>query len=279
VTDTTEQQAVTVAQEARRVALIERIGTIADQACSAPLAGELGDVAYDLLRQAAAQISSDRQHIARLASVSSASAEGQVREAFSGVMRAEVVNGSAWSLHLHFGSGDGSRDRMRAASSLLGSIVTAPPTPSATTSREGEWVTVPREPTQDQLIAGNGMFHTGEVPLNIYRAMLAASPEPVPATNQAGEVDIEKIVSRSADQILNGFSWETLTGPDNLRARLSMAARQAVHDTLAALATQPATSQEGEACPFCTDVAKYTGRPEDIFCEKHLRLYRMAGAA
>jgi len=86
----------------------------------------------------------------------------------------------------------------------------------------------------------------GMIAVAVYRAMLAASPEPVPATNQAGEVDVEKIVSRSADQILNGFSWETLTGPDNLRARLSMAARQAVHDTLAALATQPATSQEGE---------------------------------
>lgn len=56
------------AQERRRLALIERIGTIADLADSKPLLGELGDIAYDLLRQAAAQISSDRLHIARLAS-------------------------------------------------------------------------------------------------------------------------------------------------------------------------------------------------------------------
>jgi len=49
----------------RSLALIERLGTVADLACSKPLAGELGDVAYDLLRQAAAQISSDRLRLAR----------------------------------------------------------------------------------------------------------------------------------------------------------------------------------------------------------------------
>jgi hypothetical protein len=54
------------AQDRRRTALIERLGTIADLACTTPLPGELGDVAYDLLRQAAAQIASDRLHIRRL---------------------------------------------------------------------------------------------------------------------------------------------------------------------------------------------------------------------
>lgn len=48
------------AQAKRRDALIERIGYIADLACSKPLQGELGDIAYDLLRQAAAQIASDK---------------------------------------------------------------------------------------------------------------------------------------------------------------------------------------------------------------------------
>lgn len=51
-------------QQARRLALIERLGTVADLACQTPLTGELGDVAYDLLRQAAAQIASDRQQFA-----------------------------------------------------------------------------------------------------------------------------------------------------------------------------------------------------------------------
>ena len=45
----------------RRAALINRIGTIADLAASKPLEGELGDIAYDLLRQAAAQMSSDHK--------------------------------------------------------------------------------------------------------------------------------------------------------------------------------------------------------------------------
>ncbi|WP_245892554.1 hypothetical protein [Novosphingobium guangzhouense] len=51
-------------QDKRRLALIERIGTAADLMDGKPLEGELGDVAYDLLRQAAAQLSSDRQRIA-----------------------------------------------------------------------------------------------------------------------------------------------------------------------------------------------------------------------
>ena len=50
----------------RRNALIERIGNIADLCCEQPLSGELGDVAYDLLRQAAAQISSDALQIGKL---------------------------------------------------------------------------------------------------------------------------------------------------------------------------------------------------------------------
>jgi len=54
--------------EARRVALIERLGTFGDLLSSDPLEGEKGDVAYDLIRQAAAQISSDRQRLAALSS-------------------------------------------------------------------------------------------------------------------------------------------------------------------------------------------------------------------
>lgn len=62
----TEEQ-LAQAQDKRRLALIERLGTVADLACQTPLPGELGDVAYDLLRQAAAQISSDRLRFTRLA--------------------------------------------------------------------------------------------------------------------------------------------------------------------------------------------------------------------
>lgn len=53
-------------QDKRRLALIERIGTAADLMDGKPLEGELADVAYDLLRQAAAQLSSDRLRLARV---------------------------------------------------------------------------------------------------------------------------------------------------------------------------------------------------------------------
>lgn len=62
-----QADALREAKDQRRAALIERIGTVADLACSKPLEGELGDVAYDLLRQAAAQIASDRKRISALA--------------------------------------------------------------------------------------------------------------------------------------------------------------------------------------------------------------------
>lgn len=55
------------------------------------------------------------------------SPDAEVREAFSGVMRAEVLDAGAWSLHLHFGRGDGARKRMRAASDLLAAIATSSP--------------------------------------------------------------------------------------------------------------------------------------------------------
>ncbi|GEM_PF-4101182 len=67
-TPAAEKADVVEAQDKRRTALIERISTIADLASEKPLQGELGDVAYDLLRQAAAQMSSDRLRIAALQS-------------------------------------------------------------------------------------------------------------------------------------------------------------------------------------------------------------------
>lgn len=54
-------------QQKRRAALVERLGMVADLACQTPSPGDLGDVAYDLLREAAAQIASDRLRFERLA--------------------------------------------------------------------------------------------------------------------------------------------------------------------------------------------------------------------
>ena len=44
----------------RSVALEKRLLEFADLCCETPLEGAAGDVAYDLIRQAAAQIASDR---------------------------------------------------------------------------------------------------------------------------------------------------------------------------------------------------------------------------
>jgi hypothetical protein len=50
--------------EERSAALETRLLEFADLCCETPLAGGMGDVAYDLIRQAVAQIASDRQRIA-----------------------------------------------------------------------------------------------------------------------------------------------------------------------------------------------------------------------
>ncbi len=82
-----EMRAIAEAQNKRRIALIERLGTFADLLCSNPLPGDSGDVAYDLLRQAAAQISSDRLVLADLAA----------KDARLAVMR-EALTRTQWML-------------------------------------------------------------------------------------------------------------------------------------------------------------------------------------
>lgn len=51
------------AQHKRRVALVERLSYFADMLSSDPIEGEKGDVANDLLREAAAQIASDDKRL------------------------------------------------------------------------------------------------------------------------------------------------------------------------------------------------------------------------
>ncbi len=101
--------------------------------------------------------------------------------------------------------------------------------------------------------------------------LLTASPEPVPATNQAGEVDklrslIENLAEAEKQRRLLiekhdvDFSPEANTAVGIARAAVEAATRElsgwSIANSpaiLAALATQPATSQEGEEdCPGCT---------------------------
>jgi hypothetical protein len=56
----------------------------------------------------------------------------------------------------------------------------------AATGSVREWKVVPVEPTDAMLEAGNAMWHRYETPLNIYRAMLAATPTQPEATGNDG---------------------------------------------------------------------------------------------
>lgn len=62
-------------RQRQRAALEERMLKAADLCCETPLPGPLGDFAYDLLKQGAAQIASDRRIFARLATEASKDAE------------------------------------------------------------------------------------------------------------------------------------------------------------------------------------------------------------
>lgn len=76
---------------------------------------------------------------------------------------------------------------------------------------------------------------------NFTMPLYAASPEPVPATNQAGEVE------RSDDEVIAEFAFLYRAYglyPDD---KLAPDALELKRKVLAAIATQPATSQEDEA--------------------------------
>jgi hypothetical protein len=49
---------------------------------------------------------------------------------------------------------------------------------------------------------------------------------------------VERAVKASVEEIMNGFSWSTLEGPENLRARLTLACRATAH-RVASLAALP----------------------------------------
>jgi len=73
----------------------------------------------------------------------------------------------------------------------------------------------------------------------------SASPEPVPATNQAGEVDATEIASKLLACVETGTFYTKVHNRDELHGVFKSV-------LLAALATQPATSQEGARHPGWT---------------------------
>ncbi len=55
------------------------------------------------------------------------------------------------------------------------------------------WKLVPETPTTLQMVKGNAMFHRGEVPINIYRAMVSAAPNASTDTGGADKCLVERI--------------------------------------------------------------------------------------
>lgn len=88
-------------------------------------------------------------------------------------------------------------------------------------------------------------FIPEEVRLKIER--VSASPEPVPATNQAGEVERLRAAAERVQRRVG--EWDSLAGHEP-RDRFAAFGENLRHDAMAlvvaTLATQPATSQEGE---------------------------------
>jgi len=156
-------------------------------------------------------------------------------------------------------------------------------------SASADYVLVPREPTEAMLealhrdvrIKADPALKTADImnEREVWSAMLAASPQPVPATNQAGEAELgvydalklahdtlhETTAVLHADDCARVAAVmtqcrEALALADRLRTyRPTDEWGDGVHhaicteaaDTIAALATQPATSQEGECNCGC----------------------------
>jgi len=142
-------------------------------------------------------------------------------------------------------------------------------------SASADYVLVPREPTEAMLealhrdvrIKADPALKTADImnEREVWSAMLAASPEPAPATNQAGEVEraildawltdvqraaIKGAIHVSGDWVLTTEYEDDLEIiedlPESIADPVSGILTSLGNLIRAALATQPATSQEGE---------------------------------
>ncbi|NII59806.1 hypothetical protein [Sphingomonas aerolata] len=138
---------------------------------------------------------------------------------------------------------------------------------ASVSSASADFVLVPRVPTEAMLIAARQIdisveedgdtaaYACGTEARRLWDAMLSESPEPVPATNQAGEVRTLLIRAGMHEDC------DTAVGD----VPYSVAARAVA----AALATQPATSQEGEErAAIVSYIRRQSDRGADIGNEK-----------
>lgn len=202
MTDTTDQQAVTVAQDDREAAALywESQGIGSPETYVQICAGMRDD--SHLVRAFA-------RH--RLASVSSASAEGFVL-----VPRDD--------------------DKRDLSDSIL---------PTAMIDAGIEVLDKVQIDSLDYQAGTTTDWDDGMVAVAVYRAMLAATPEPVPATNQAGEVERLRMALHEIDVIAGNTIPSD--GKQAAYGALEAITRLINPFRIPVLATQPATSQEGAA--------------------------------
>jgi hypothetical protein len=233
MTDTTDQQAVTVAQEDREAATLywqsQHIGS--PETYAQIRAGRRDD--SHLIRAFA-------RH--RLASVSSASADWTRTKAFDEAA-AECLRAAKASTFADTVSED-ERNGHRSACNLLAMNFRVMASRAAP-----EWLTPePASSNLDRFIAEiHKATPNGEYILVQHHPngdwSVSRKCEPVPATNQAGEVDPREAAARIIygwEQRILGFDYASQSVRDLAYRRASEIL------ALAALATQPATSQEGE---------------------------------
>jgi hypothetical protein len=178
-------------------------------------------------------------------------------------------------------TGTGSAEGNSAVANGDGPQITGDNPMTDTTDQQA--VTVAQEATEAMLDAGRFAYKDGvagkrgisrQDVMTIWSAMLAASPEPVPATNQAGEVErllgdvdwgmpIEAVrydgqvvpatSHATRDDRAQWVTWRSEAGDVNAGYIDYYTGKSADHpdwqirNARAALATQPATSQEGES--------------------------------
>lgn len=257
-------------QDRRRKALIERLGTIADLMCEKPLEGELGDVAYDLLREAAARISSDRLRFLRATPpVSATASTGDVVERAADAMRA-WTSGDAdirgrFSVHqaqkpvAYFADSEEAvrevkrRNARAAIAAALSAPLEEPPFTddhllrAALYACQLQFESYAKQHDAKGTPEGKVKAGTNRVYAQMAAEALAATPPP-PSADGAGVGDVGEV--ERYRRALNEISMCITDGDDMFPCRASRddAILQIASETLESAALRPLSDQAGGEC-------------------------------